>query len=524
MLASKDEESDPTSQKRDMGHPALAWAMCLGVTLLVAAVPFLRAFYRVQIDYNEGWNIYNAVTAGAHGWLYPARYGWTSVNYPMLSFVVMAGLHRLTHEYLFTARVVSLLSLLASGAMVGAIVFRLGGGDAKKARRAAVLAGMFTVAVFCANADYYVGMDDPQIFAQVFFLAGFYVYVSRRRSLVGIAFAALLFVVGGFIKHNPVDFPLAVLLDLVLVSRWRAAWFSAWGLALLAVGLALNTHFGGPHFMDQLLAPRSYSVMKAGLQLRNGLGPILLPLCVAMYVAARVWRDRERRVAALLLVTSLVVGGYFGGGEGVAVNSLFSAMLAIAISVGLLFVDVYGTGREEEPATWRSRTMGGFAAPIVFVWLLIPLAISGNWNVPGVMRETRAAEGRFDRQVAAMAARPGPALCESLLRCYLAGEPYLYDPFNATRLVKLGRLDQDAMVRAIADRRFGAIQLDVALGDEAKIDAVDPALRDRFTPGMLAAIRRNYVLASEDADAAIYVPAPDIGDSPWETVTPRQTR
>src|SRR5579859_475387 len=176
---------------------------CLAMTLLAAAVPFLRAFYRVEIDYNEGWNIYNAATVAAHGWLYPAKYGWTSVNYPMLSFVIMAQLHRVTHDYLFTARVVSLLSLLASGALVAAIVRRLTG----QGWRAPVMAGMFVVAVFCANAHYYVGMDDPQMLAQVFFLAGLYVYISRRDGLLAIFFAAFLFVVGGFIKHNPIDFP-----------------------------------------------------------------------------------------------------------------------------------------------------------------------------------------------------------------------------------------------------------------------------------------------------------------------------
>jgi hypothetical protein len=478
----------------------LAWVVCAAVTVLAACVPFLRAFYRVEIDYNEGWNIYNAATVAAHGWLYPAKYGWTSVNYPMLSFVVLAALHRWTHEYLFTARVVSLVSLLASGALVGTIVYRLAGAGAIWARRSAVLAGMFTVAVFCANADYYVGMDDPQIFAQVFFLAGLYVYVSGSRRLSAIALSALLFVVGGFIKHNPIDLPLAVLLDLLLISRWRAAWFSAWGLALLAVGLVLNIHYGGPHFIDQLLAPRTYSWFKAALQLRNGMGPILLPAGVAVYMAVRVRRDRERRIAALLLVTSLTLGGYFGGGEGVAVNSLFSAMLAVAILLGLFFAE------GAMPAVLR-RVSGPVAAAVLFGWLLIPLAISGSWNVVGVMRGTRAEQAGFDREVAEIAERPGPALCESLLQCYLAGKPYVYDPFNATRLVKLGRLDQGEMVRSIEERRFGVIQLDVALDHEARIDAIDPALRDRFTPEMIAAVRRSYVLAAEDGDGAIYVPS-----------------
>ena len=471
--------------------------MCLAITLLAAAVPFLRAFYRVEIDYNEGWNIYNAATVAAHGWLYPLKYGWTSVNYPMLSFVIMAQLHRVTHEYLFTARVVSLLSLLASGALVAAIVHRLAG----KGWRAPVLAGMFVVALFCANTDYYVGMDDPQMLAQVFFLAGLYVYISRRDGLVAIFFAALLFVVGGFIKHNPIDFPLAVLIDLMLISRWRAAWFSVCGLALVAVGLALNVHYGGPHFIDQLLAPRSYSWSKAAVQLSIVLALILLPFGVAVSMAWRLRGDRVRRIAVIFFAVSLLLGGYFGGGNGVSVNSLFSAMLAVAILLGLSLAET----RDATPRSWFvSRPI---VAVALFLWLLIPLAISGRWDVRGVMREKRAAQARFDDEVAAMKAQPGTALCESLLRCYAAGKPYLYDPFNATRLVELRKLNQDEMVRSIEERRYGVIQLGAPLGDEASIERRDSAMHERFTPEMLRAIQQNYVLAMQDGNFALYLPA-----------------
>jgi hypothetical protein len=270
---------------------------------------------------------------------------------------------------------------------------------------------------------------------------------------------------------------------------------------MMAVGLMLNVHYGGLHFIDQLLAPRSYSWSKAALQLRNVLGPILLPVGIAVYTAWRLRGDRVRRIAAIFLAVSVLLGGYFSGGSGVSVNALFSAMLAVAILLGLFFA-------EEMSATPRSWLM---ARPIVeaamFLWLLIPLVISGNWDVVGVMRETRAAQVRFNSEVEAMAGQPGPALCESLLRCYAAGKPYLYDPFNATRLVELGKLHQGEMLRSIEERKFGVIQLGVPLGDEGVVDRIDPALRERFTPEMLRAIQQNYVLGMQDADTALYLPA-----------------
>jgi len=202
----------------------IVW-ICACLALATAIVPFVRAFFRVEVDYNEGWNVYNASIVADYHLLYREKYAWTTVNYPMLSFFIQAQLHRLTHDYLFTARAVSVLSLTCCSVLVGAIVRSLSG-----SWQASTLAGFYCLALFCTDADIYVGMDDPQMFAQVFFLAGLLVYLWRRESLLAIACAALLFVVGGCIKHNPIDFPLAVLLELALISLRRALWFSGWGL------------------------------------------------------------------------------------------------------------------------------------------------------------------------------------------------------------------------------------------------------------------------------------------------------
>src|ERR1700691_5528985 len=101
--------------------------MCVGLALVMAAYPFARACLRFEVGYNEGWNVYNASTVVHHALLYGARPGWTTINYPMLSFVAVAALERVTHDLLFTGRALSLLGLLGSCVIVGGIVRRLGG-------------------------------------------------------------------------------------------------------------------------------------------------------------------------------------------------------------------------------------------------------------------------------------------------------------------------------------------------------------------------------------------------------------
>jgi len=479
--------------------------LCACFALLTLAFPVSRAFFRVEVSYNEGWNIYNAKTLVDHQLLYPVAYGWRSVNYPMLSFAIVAQLHQVTHDYLFTARMMSLIGLAGSSFLVGAIVRRLGA-----SRQAAVLAGFFCVGMFATDADVYVGSDDPQMFAQIFFLAGLLLYLWRRSSGFAIAGAALLFVVGGSIKHNPIDFPLAVLIDLALVAPRRAMWFSLCGLSLAATSVALNIHFGGPYCIVQLTSPRSWQLSKAGGDMVTMMGPLLLPFVAAICMAYVARKDAKRRIATILLATSMLVGGYFGGGRGVSYNAFFSALLAIAILCGLAWDRLWKMMESETAGVigdYSRRPGLGFAPAIFFAWLAIPWLLvpainSGfdrnKWDPMRRMQETKLAERRFDHETAVLRNLYGPALCESLLRCYYAGKPYEVDPFNATRLIRFGKIDAKPIIEDLRLHRYAAVQLDSPIQQERH--------SDRFDPAVEAAIEQNYVPVLTNADGEIYVP------------------
>ena len=479
--------------KNALGNWVLA--CCLAFAVLTAIVPFARSFYRVELNYNEGWNVYNAATVAAHGQLYPQKTGWTTVNYPMLSFVLVAKLHRWTRDYLFTASALSLLSLCSCCLLVGAIVRRL-----VSTWRPALLAAFFCLAIFAVAADYpaYVGVDDPQMLALLFFLSGFFAYLRLGQTRLGLALSALLFVLAASIKQNPIEFPLAVLLDLLLISRRRALWFFAWGIALLAISLGLQLHYGGPYLFAALLSPRAYSAFKAFKLSGIVLGPLILPLGVSIYTGWELRKDPQRRIFAILLVLAVLAGGYFLGGDGVSINSLFGAYLAMSILAGLFFSRL-----EDRPHPWAAS-----APAFLFGWLLIPWLVVPtlddrstaqiDWDPPLALERIATAQARFDSEVAFLRVEPGPALCESMLRCYFAGKPYVYDPFNATRMVGLGKLDANVLAAALRRHQYGAIQVNGPLADERRTEM--------FAPPILAAIRENYHSAFENQDGAIYVP------------------
>ena len=457
--------------------------------LLTSIYPVARAFFRVEVDYNEGWNIYNADRVAHHLQLYPVAYGWQSVNYPMLSFAMMAFLHRFTHDYLFTARAVSLLALAACCALTGAIVDLL-----SASRRAALLTGFFSVALFCTNADPYVGMDDPQLLAMAFYLLAFYLYLRNRTSLPSLAAVAALFVLAGSIKHNPLDFPLAVLIDLAILSLPRAFWFGTFGLAFAALSVKLNIHFGGPFFLAQMLAPRIWSLAKVGNTTLTVLGPILIPVVLAAALAWTYRRDPARRPIAILFAASLIVGGSFSGGAGVWLNTFFTTFFAVVILLGLALADL-------ESGRWRfaSRSVAPWLPAFLFASLIIPAIVAGVASPVHSLRQAVAAQRRMDAETALLVQQPSPQLCENPLICYFAGQPYVYDPFNATRLIRFHKLDPAPLLDSIRTGSFGAVELERHTpGDVVQLE--------RFPAEALDEIQQHYRPVLDDGSVTIYLP------------------
>jgi hypothetical protein len=452
----------------------------------------------MEIDYNEGWNVYNAQKVALHQPLYPTTYAWTTVNYPALSFHLVAAMGRSTSDYLFTGRILSLAGLGLSGVFAGLIV-----NHTTRSRSAAWLSGLFLVAFFCATASGYVGMDDPQMLAQAFFMAGIYVYLRGNRQGWALELTALLFVVGGNIKHNLIEFPFAVLLDLLFSSPRKALRFAVGGTLMAALSVVLTREIDGAAYVSCLLTARGYSAL-AGIGNMRTL-PFYSPLLTlaALWTAYLCWKNPARRVLALLFLCALAVDTYFSGGSGVDINGIFGAMLAIVLLCGIFWAEL-----ARLPLVSRLPLGQTLARPplavcaIFFFGLAIPMIRSGNGRPDKVLQENREEAVRFAAEVDYLRQQPGTALCESILRCAEAGKPYLYDPFNATRFVEQGRLDANVIVNQLRNHEYGAVQL--YDGVEDKI--ANPGAQTCFTLPVLRAIDEYYRPGLDNEDGVIYLP------------------
>jgi hypothetical protein len=496
-------------------------AFCLVILAWTAVVPVTDAFRMRELTLNEGWNVANSQKVTEHLPLYPGTPDWTPVNYPALSFHLSAALEKLTGDYLFTARMLSLASLCLSGLLVGLIVFQTG-----RSRYAAWLSGLFLVAIFCADARSYVGMDDPQMLAQVFYLAGLYAYVKSNRKGWALDLTALLFVLGGNVKHNLIEFPLAVLLDLLFTAPRKAVRFAVVGLLLAAASVLLTTWIDGPAYVSNLLAPRSYSYFRAHYVPWLVLKPILLSVAAALFMAFRSFKHPSQRVLALLLLIALPLDVAFSGGNGVWINAVFGSLIAIVLLLGIFWAEfpTLPLGPLNAPFKAPLKALPAAAVcAIFFLSLAIPMKQDIGWGIRSIrraMQSSRAAEDRYAAEVAFLRQQPGPALCMSPLRCYSAGKPYLYDAFNAPRWIALGKLDANVMVQHLQNRDYSAVQLLSNVESQLPGCAATP----QCVRPILLAIQQNYRPAFQDKDSVIYLPDTNKPQTPSpDTREPSQT-
>jgi len=479
------------SKSASLFTEALVWitlALLIAFSLATLFYPLVRAFYRFEFNYNEGWNVYNAQTAMQHLPLYYPKFGWTTVNYPFLSFYLVGYLSRLTGDYLLTGRLLSILALLVSCVLVGLIVKKLTGGWG-----AAVFASAFCLGLICARTPFSVGADDPQILPFPFFLFGMWLYLGAPPSTLRIAGITSLFTLGGNIKQNLLSAPLSVLCDLFTASSSKAVRFIAYGVFFLALSIAVNLLVGGPFFISHLLTSRAYSFE----QLRNLFfafySPLGLPLAISAYWSIWQLQNRQARMICFYFFSSLLIGAAFGGGSGVSQNTYLDNLFAMSIIMGacldfLWKAPIRALGRDDR---WRFLTPVLLYSSVVFTFL--PWGVS----VPKAISQLPEMQRQYQEEASFVAAQPGPAICESLILCYDAGKPYILDPFNSARLVRLGKLNSQEFVKRIAEKKYGAIQTQVPVTQKRS---------DRFPDDVLDAVDRYYVQALKAPNCVIYVP------------------
>src|ERR1044072_1094635 len=326
----------------------LIWLIAL-LAALFLVWPVWRAFFPMEIWGNEGWNAYHADAAmRSAAQLYPPTDGLIANNYPPLSYYVIGWLGGLFGDPLYVGRAVSILSTLCIGAAAASVVRQFGG-----SRISALLAGFWFVATLARFFEFYVGMNEPQLFGLAVMSTGFAWFWKRHADGRAVEPAVLVMVLAGFIKHNFITLPLVALLWLWLDS-WRLGLRATIvGAAASALGLAICALMFAPYFIPDMLFPRTYHLARAFSTI--GRLQFILPAMVLWAIWA--WHERgshPARFSALLIGIALPLCLLQKSGAGVDENAQFELIFATAVGVGLAYD---GLLRDPLRAGWSPRTL-----------------------------------------------------------------------------------------------------------------------------------------------------------------------
>lgn len=465
--------------------PRALLALAAALALLHLALPLDALPRLVSRNYNEGWNAYHALAVGSERPLYPEPAGLFPNNYPPLSFPVVAAASWWGGDPLRAGRVVSLLALLALSAEIGWLARRFTGSTALGA-----FAALLFPASLAAAFEDYVAMNDPQLLGHALVLGGF-VLLGEGRSPARLATAALLMLLGGLVKHNLIALPLAT--TFWLLGRERRA-LASWLAASLLLGAsalgALWSIFGASLFAS-VLGPRTTSIGIAAWVSADWLTRLAGPISVGLLAAREAWNDPDARLLALYAACALVIGFAATAGEGVGPNAYFDLLIALCLLGPFLLARVTAL----VPTGARVIPTGALALALLLGPLIdAPDALLG---LPGRLEATRRLEAVTREDVAHLAARPGPAVCETLALCFWAGKPAGVDLFNGQQLFRNGRADPDALLARVERGELGVVQL---------VDA-SPNRDDERVSGQLSrALQLHYVTDRVSANGVFLRP------------------
>jgi hypothetical protein len=466
-------------------------AILLAFSLLTLYCPLVRVFYRFQINYNEGWNVYVTQAAMQHHDLYPVKHvPAPAVNYPFLSFYLVGFVSHLTGDYLWAGRLLSLLALLVSCVLVGLIVKKLTRGWGP-----ALFGGVFCLGLFCARVPNYVAIDDPQMLAHPFFLFGLWLYLGAPPSTLRIAGITSLFVLGGNIKHNLLPAPVSALSDLFTTSLSKAVRFMIFGALFLALSIVVNMLVGGPAFVSRMVAARPYSFEQLRTALLGFYSPLGLPLAISAFWSIWQLHNRQARVICFYFFSSLLIGAAFSGGAGVNANTFFDNLFAMSIIMGACLDSLW-------KAPIPSLGKGGrwrFLVPVLLYSTVVMEFVPRGLPLSKALSELSLRQRLFRQEVSFLAAQQGPAICETLMLCFDAGKPYTVNPYGLGIAAKMGTGKANTVADRIAEKQYGVIQTEAPATQK-------PGLR--FPDEVLDAIDRYYVEAVKAPDCHIYVPRP----------------
>jgi hypothetical protein len=500
----------PASTSLSSPHRQIALATFAAI-LLVCAVALvaenvLTLGFPFEKNFSEGWNAYNAQRFFTGAVIYDADF-WRVNNYPIVSFLVVRGLDLLVHDLLLSGRIVALVSFVALGLLAAAAIRRFGGD-----RIDAVFGGICALGFGYLVAPAWIAVDDPQTLAEAIALGGLVAYLPAPATPRRLAVAALFCVLGLFTKPHLVAIPLAITIDLaVRAPRRLPLWFGSCAAVTFSL-FGLTQVVAGGDFLSHLFSPRVFTVYHAYYHLMKYLLKFKVPLTI---IALCSWRllGSGRLVLSAYGLIAISTGAILSGFEGASYNLLQDAAVFLAIAAGVMLHELRRWAADDRRKSRALAKLTLAAATILLAQPMLsnsPKAFASLYHFDVLLEEAHVADRAFAADADYVAKKPGLAICESLLLCYRAGQPFTIDPFNAREYILAGKLDEAELVRRVAAGEFAVIQLRGEVCDDPASASCHilhgPRTVDRFTDAFLYAVNRYYRIDRRSPFGVFYIP------------------
>jgi len=409
-------------------HRLFSRGTVIGVFLFAAlccfycAWPTWRAFFPLEIDLKEPWNAYHSDAILGHGALYPELTSLVANNYPPLWYYLTGAFAWLGFDVIYVGRA---LSLLAAAALLATTMLCIR--CFKASWLAAILGGSFFLGLLLRYADWYVGMNDPNLPALAIMMIGL-LWFLRRGPKRGAEGPFVVMVVAGFFKHSLLAIPATALYLLARRNRWLAMRSMAVAGFVAAAGIVVFTAVYGGAFIDQLFFyPREVLFGRAW----DSLGRLGSALPAVLVWSIWAWNDRNSeavRFTATFLAFAFAAYLLQKLGAGTDVNAQFEFNVALAIGVGLAFDRI-----DSVPIFWG---FGVEARRFAVLSVLSLSLLAAPGLEPYFLLLSPAYRAQFSRNVEVMrseiqriAAIPGAVWCSIDTVCRAAGKPFTIDVF-----------------------------------------------------------------------------------------------
>ncbi len=445
--------------------------------LLLSMLPFLlylliRVFTPLHIDYNEGWNSgFSSLLAKGEPLFYPLHSTLLN-NYPPLSFYLVKDLSTLVGDHIIAGRILALSGLLLT--LFCQMILLRG-----KKIISVVVPLLFLFYHLFWHFDY-VGMNDPQWFAQGVMMVGLTLFLTAKfkgSQLITI----MLFTTAGLIKHSLIPIPVAVTLWLFIQKDPR---FKSWmTMALIAlVGVFLYLRLSHSSFLwDSIFhAPR---LIKLSLIPRVGvwLTPFIIPISLILQKRVCPEVDSKEKLVIIYLIISLIWGVFSSAGAGVYFNLFFDFEIALFLLIGI---------RLSQSSTKEvHRNILILFLPILFVYPMKLYETKTEFLSISTKKQLMQEDVTFCKSYSNV------IVCENLSLLYWSEKPYLFDIFTMCQKVSSGFISAEEFM----------IKLEEISPELLQLDAIDSS-NYRVQPEVMKLILERYQVVRESSQGYFLEP------------------